>query len=163
MPDISNVDKLAALLGEQLLSRQLFIATAESCTGGGIAEAITRVAGSSQWFGFGWVTYANNAKHSQLGVSEQTLKSVGAVSNEVVEQMADGARRRAGADIALAVSGIAGPDGGSAEKPVGSVYLGWSTGEGVSSTLLSLTGDRHSIREQTVIAALEKALELAGR
>ncbi len=161
MSSILTIDDLAIKLGQQLLARRLFIATAESCTGGGIAEAITRVAGSSQWFGFGWVTYANSAKHSQLGVSEHSLQTVGAVSAEVVEQMAEGARRRARADIAIAVSGIAGPDGGSVEKPVGTVYLGWSTSLGVQSMLLNLSGDRQHIREQTVIAALHKALVLA--
>lgn len=160
MSDMSVIDSLAERLGQRLLADQKTIATAESCTGGGIAEAITRVPGSSQWFGFGWVTYANAAKQSQLGVTAQSLADEGAVSAIVVEQMAMGARTRSGADLAVAVSGVAGPDGGSVSKPVGTVYLGWAGLRNSGSVLLSLTGSRQSIRQQTVIAALEKALEL---
>ncbi len=156
-----TIDKLAQQLGQLLKSNGQRIATAESCTGGGIAEAITRIAGSSQWFEYGWVTYANAAKQQELGVSSDTLAQVGAVSAAVVEQMATGAAQQAGADMAVAVSGIAGPDGGSAEKPVGTVWLGWVFRQQAGSRCLHLNGSRRSIRQQTVVAALMQAIELA--
>ncbi|SDN35062.1 CinA family protein [Pseudomonas jinjuensis] len=157
----SAITELSARLGSKLLARQLQVSTAESCTGGGIAEAITRVAGSSAWFEAGYVTYSNRQKTLQLGVPEQLFGEVGAVSREVVEAMARGACERSGAHFAVAVSGIAGPDGGSAEKPVGTVWLAWADGEKTFAEKRLFAGDRATVRQQTVAAALAGLLRLA--
>ena len=129
--------------------------TAESCTGGGIAEAITRIAGSSAWFEAGFVTYSNQQKTRQLEVPEPLFTRVGAVSREVVEAMVQGAQAQSGARFAVAVSGVAGPGGGSPEKPVGTVWLAWGAGDEVSSERRHFAGNRDEVRRQTVIAALE--------
>jgi nicotinamide-nucleotide amidase len=131
------------------------IATAESCTGGMIAAAITDIAGSSAVFGFGFVTYADTAKTAMLGVPAELIAAHGAVSEAVARAMAMGARERAGADVAVAVTGIAGPDGGSVEKPVGTVWFGLATREGVRAERIMFAGDRASVRAQTVEHALE--------
>ncbi len=136
------------------------MSTAESCTGGGIAEAITRIAGSSAWFEAGYVTYSNRQKTRQLGVPEALFGQVGAVSQEVVEAMVKGAQLASGARFAVAVSGVAGPGGGSADKPVGTVWLAWSDGQQVVSERRQFDGDREAVRRQTVIAALEGLLQL---
>lgn len=151
--------ELAYRCGMALQQRGLQVATAESCTGGGIAEAITRIAGSSAWFGLGWVTYSNAAKTAQLGVPRMLLDAHGAVSREVVVAMAEGARQRADADWAVAVSGIAGPDGGSAEKPVGTVWLAWAGRHETHVQCQLFTGDRSQVREQTVVLALEELIK----
>lgn len=151
--------ELAYRCGMALQQRGLQVATAESCTGGGIAEAITRIAGSSAWFGQGWVTYSNAAKTAQLGVPRMLLDARGAVSREVVVAMAEGARQRADADWAVAVSGIAGPDGGSAEKPVGTVWLAWAGRDETHVQCQLFTGDRSQVREQTVVLALEELIK----
>lgn len=151
--------ELAYRCGMALQQRGLQVATAESCTGGGIAEAITRIAGSSAWFGHGWVTYSNAAKTAQLGVPRTLLDAHGAVSREVVVAMAEGARQRADADWAVAVSGIAGPDGGSAEKPVGTVWLAWAGRDETHALCRLFTGDRAQVREQTVVLALEELIK----
>lgn len=135
------------------------IATAESCTGGWIAKSLTDVAGSSAAFGFGVVSYSNDAKTRTLGVSDKALAEHGAVSEAVVREMAEGALRLSGADYAVAVSGIAGPGGGSEEKPVGTVWIAWSGRDG-SQWLTSVAqhrfdGDRDAVRRQTVTEALE--------
>ena len=128
---------------------------AESCTGGGIASAITDIAGSSQWFHAGFVTYANDAKQQLLRVSPETLVSEGAVSGAVVRQMAEGALMATSADIAVAVSGVAGPDGGTEDKPVGMVWFAWAMKNGVVTTLcVQFEGDRAAVRQ----AAVEQAL-----
>lgn len=150
----SDITRLAGKLGRALLARGGQVTTAESCTGGGIAEAITRIAGSSRWFGQGWVTYSNDAKVGQLGVNVFTLRRHGAVSEAVVRAMAEGARERAGADWAVAVSGIAGPDGGSADKPVGLVWFAWSGAAGSEAESRVFAGDREAVRAQTVRHAL---------
>lgn len=150
----SEITRLAADLGACLLAQGLQVTTAESCTAGGIAEAITRIAGSSRWFGQGWVTYSNAAKSSQLGVNSFTLKRLGAVCEPVVLAMAEGARERAGADWAVAVSGIAGPDGGSPEKPVGLVWFAWAGPAGCEAASVVFPGDREAVRAQTVRHAL---------
>lgn len=150
----SGVTRLAADLGAALLAQGLQVTTAESCTAGGIAEAITRIAGSSRWFGQGWVTYSNAAKTSQLGVNSFTLRRHGAVCEAVVRAMAEGARTRAGADWAVAVSGIAGPDGGSPEKPVGLVWFAWAGPAGCDAASVVFAGDREAVRVQTVRHAL---------
>jgi nicotinamide-nucleotide amidase len=150
----NNLDSLAADLGQKLLARGWVVTTAESCTGGGVAHAITSVAGSSAWFERGYVTYSNKAKTEMLGVPLSLIESFGAVSQQVVEAMATGARSLAGADIAVAISGIAGPDGGTPEKPVGTVWFAWSCSERVVSGFHLLPGDRVAVRR----AALEIAL-----
>lgn len=146
-----------------LQQRGLQVATAESCTGGGIAEAITRIAGSSAWFGQGWVTYSNTAKVSQLGVPPALLEAHGAVSLEVVMAMAEGARERAAADWGVAVSGVAGPGGGSIEKPVGMVWLAWAGADGTHVQCRQFAGDRAQVREQTVALALEELIHQVCR
>lgn len=159
---MDRITELARRLGEALRARQQQVATAESCTGGGIAEAITRIAGSSQWFEAGYVTYSNRQKSLQLGVPEALFASVGAVSREVVEAMAHGACQRSGASLAVAVSGIAGPDGGTPDKPVGTVWLAWQSGEQVFSCRCQFAGDRQAVREHTVERALEGLLRLTA-
>lgn len=148
---ISTAKYLVSLLSENHKS----IATAESCTGGMIGQSLTSVPGASEVYGFGFITYANEAKEKLLGVSHETLLLHGAVSPETAREMAEGARKVSGADIAVAVTGIAGPGGGTSEKPVGLVYVGISTESGTWAEKLSLCGSRDDIRKQTVIAALE--------
>jgi nicotinamide-nucleotide amidase len=150
---------LAQTVGELLQLRKQTVATAESCTGGLIAGAITEIAGSSAWFGFGFVTYANAAKQQLLGVSEQLLDEYGAVSEAVVRVMAEGALRNAGSDWAVAVSGVAGPSGGSTEKPVGTVWLAWAGPAGITTELQHFAGGRHEIRQQIVEHALAGLIE----
>ena len=150
-----HIEQLAGELGEALLARSWHVTCAESCTGGGIGSAITSVAGSSNWFGAGFVTYSNTHKHEILGVSPAILETYGAVSRQVVLAMARGARTAAGADISVGVSGIAGPDGGTEEKPVGTVWIAWSTEEMEVADCYHFPGDRGEVREQTVIVALE--------
>ncbi|HYQ52599.1 MAG TPA: nicotinamide-nucleotide amidohydrolase family protein [Pseudomonas sp.] len=154
------ITALSTRLGEHLRRLNAQVTTAESCTGGGIAEAITRVPGSSAWFEAGYVTYSNAQKTRQLGVLEPLFSQVGAVSQEVVEAMARGAQRASGARFAVAVSGVAGPDGGSAAKPVGTVWLAWADGEHLRSERRHFEGDREAVRRQTVIAALDGLLQL---
>lgn len=153
---------LSTRLGEHLRRFNAQVTTAESCTGGGIAEAITRIPGSSAWFEAGYVTYSNAQKTRQLQVPEALFSQVGAVSQEVVEAMVRGARAASGARFAVAVSGVAGPDGGSPAKPVGTVWLAWADGELVSSECRHFDGDRENVRRQTVIAALEGLLHLGA-
>ena len=143
--------RIARLLEE----RGMRIATAESCTGGWIAKTLTDIPGSSAWFEYGFVTYGNNAKITMLGIEPATIDEYGAVSREVAEAMAIGARVVADADLAVAVTGIAGPDGGTADKPVGTVWICWDGPERRSLTrLVEFSGDRDDVRRQTVIAAL---------
>jgi nicotinamide-nucleotide amidase len=156
---MSASDCLARALGELLLARGETVVTAESCTGGLIAGAITEIAGSSAWFGFGFVTYANEAKQQLLGVPEPVLAQHGAVSEAAVRIMASQALRAAKADWAIAVSGVAGPAGGSEEKPVGTVWLAWSGPAGTATELRHFSGDRHAVRQQTVERALAGLIE----
>lgn len=145
---------LVSELSDLLLSGSLQITTAESCTGGLIAAALTDMPGSSAWFGQSVVTYSNAAKQRLLGVPASILSEHGAVSEACVLAMAAGARDRAGCDIAVAVSGIAGPDGAVPGKPVGTVWLAWAMAEAVSAELLHLQGNRLAVREQAVVHAL---------
>jgi len=154
------ITALSTRLGEHLRRLNAQVTTAESCTGGGIAEAITRVPGCSAWFEAGYVTYSNSQKTRQLGVPEPLFSQVGAVSQEVVEAMARGAQVASGARFAVAVSGVAGPDGGSPAKPVGTVWVAWADGEHVISERRHFDGDREAVRRQTVIAALDGLLQL---
>ena len=153
----------AVRLIDLLKSRGEMIVTAESCTGGLIAGALTDIAGSSDAVFGGYVTYANRAKIEMIGVDEQLIELWGAVSESVADAMADGARETAGVEVALAVTGIAGPGGGSAEKPVGLVYLACTTAAG-TQVIERRFGDigRQQVREATVIAALDLALECVG-
>lgn len=155
--------QLAAQLGVQLIEAKAQVTTAESCTGGGIAEAITRIPGSSAWFEAGYVTYSNGQKSKQLGVPEVLFGIVGAVSQEVVEAMVRGAQTNSGARYAVAVSGVAGPDGGTAEKPVGTIWLAWGDGERLFSGRRQFSGDRAEVRRQTVEAALAGLLRLLAQ
>jgi nicotinamide-nucleotide amidase len=158
-----ELDVLARRVGEALTARGLWLATAESCTGGWIAEAVTAIAGSSGWFDRGFVTYSNAAKADMLGVRDDTLDTHGAVSEATVSEMAAGALARSRADLAVAVSGVAGPGGGSAAKPVGTVCLAWARrGAPTATTTVHLAGDRAAVRRQTVLLALQGVLERCG-
>lgn len=141
-------------LATLLLRRGQRLVTAESCTGGLIAGALTALPGSSVWFERGWVTYSNAAKIEELGIDAHLLMTHGAVSEEVAAAMATGARTRGQADFALSVTGIAGPDGGTPEKPVGTVCFGWSTPTHTLTETWHFTGDRQRVREQSVSQAL---------
>ena len=153
---------LAEKLGAALKAKGLMLTTAESCTGGWIAQAVTAVPGSSEWFERGFVTYTNIAKQEMLGVAEATLIAHGAVSEPVVREMVVGALTHSHAHIALSVSGVAGPGGGTPAKPVGTVCFGWGVkGSGVGAVTLVLEGDREGVRRRAVAFALEKALALA--
>ncbi|GLR14348.1 nicotinamide-nucleotide amidohydrolase family protein [Chitinimonas viridis] len=145
---------LAEALGLALLARGWRVTAAESCTGGGIASAITDIPGSSAWFDMAFVTYSNAAKQQLVGVPAAVLVQHGAVSEVVARQMAEGALTAAGADLAVAVSGIAGPSGGSADKPVGMVCFAWATSTGTDAETRHFSGDRASVRLQTVQYAL---------
>lgn len=158
---VNELEALAATLGEALSARGWLLATAESCTGGWVAEAVTAIAGSSSWFDRGFVTYSNEAKQEMLGVQVATLAQHGAVSEAVVREMAEGALVRSRADLALAISGIAGPTGGSAEKPVGTVWIAWGTRAGEQlARCFHFDGDRTAVRRQSVAAALQGALRM---
>jgi nicotinamide-nucleotide amidase len=151
---------LAAELGQRLRSARLIVTTAESCTGGWIAKCITDVPGSSAWFHLGHVTYSDAAKQDALGVSAEALAAHGAVSEPVVREMALGALARGRADIAVAVSGVAGPAGGSAAKPVGTVCLAWAHGSALLSATERFYGTRDAVRRQSVDRALRGLIAL---
>lgn len=156
-----RIDRLAQQLGDLLFERKLKIATVESCTGGFISEAITRIPGSSSWFDRGFVTYTNVAKQDLVGVSSDTLNTHGAVSRAVAREMASGGIRSSRADLAVSVTGIAGPDGGSKEKPVGSVWIAWADRDGnITDRGFHFEGDRQKVREASVESALSGAIEL---
>jgi nicotinamide-nucleotide amidase len=152
---------IAHQLGEVLFEKGWMMACAESCTGGGIAAAVTEIAGSSQWFDRGFVTYSNQAKQDMLGVTKETLENHGAVSEQTVREMVTGALSRSGAQVSVAVSGIAGPSGGTDEKPVGTVCLAWLVeGQEPVAHTEHFGGDRSSVREQTVLFALQGLLSV---
>jgi nicotinamide-nucleotide amidase len=157
-----NLKRLGAQVGRRLLKQHRHVATAESCTGGWIAKTLTDIAGSSQWFVEGFVTYSNESKVQRLGVPLAVLEKQGAVSEATVRAMAAGALRRSKAQVAVAVTGIAGPDGGSPGKPVGTVWLGWATRRGrtirVGTKLKHFRGNRDSVRRKTVRVALQGLL-----
>jgi nicotinamide-nucleotide amidase len=155
--------ELAERLGYSLKAKGYKIATAESCTGGLIAALITEIPGSSAWFDRGFVTYSNNAKVDMLSVNPETLVNFGAVSAETAAEMVAGALANSEADWAIAVTGTAGPDGGSEKKPVGTVYVAWQSKDGISKVeRLSLSGNRHQIRQQTVENALNGILMICS-
>ena len=154
-----EITALAAKVGDALKARGLMIATAESCTGGGIAEAITRIPGSSAWFDRGFVTYSYEAKVDLLGVKRESLLDYGAVSAETAHDMAEGAISRSRAQVAVAVTGIAGPEGGMPGKPVGTVWLAWKfPKKPIVSEVCHFSGNRASVRQQTVAHALMQLL-----
>ena len=160
MPD-SVLYKLAEEVGAALKARGLMLASAESCTGGWVSEAVTMVPGSSDWFERGFVTYTYISKREMLGVKEATLENRGAVSEEVVREMAQGALARSHAQVAVAVSGVAGPGGGTPEKPVGTVCFAWGMKDGKPrSETMRFSGDRESVRRQSVEHALKGVLAL---
>jgi nicotinamide-nucleotide amidase len=156
-----ELEGLARRLGRCLAAVDLRLVTAESCTGGWIAKVLTDIPGSSAWLDRGFVTYSNESKQEVLGVPQSTLDTQGAVSEATVRQMALGALARSRAQVAVAVSGIAGPGGGSADKPVGTVCLAWALTQGSIETRRAyFAGDREAVRRQTVRYAIEFLIEL---
>ena len=162
MLEEKNLLPLAQRLGELLVSRNHFLCTAESCTGGGIASLITSLAGSSAWFDRAYVTYSNAAKMSMLGVTERSLEEYGAVSEQVAREMVEGALKNSGTNLAVSVTGIAGPGGGTAEKPVGTVCFAWTDGHDCRSQTTLFRGDRAAVRSASIEFALVGLVELAS-
>jgi nicotinamide-nucleotide amidase len=155
VPNDAELTVRAGRIASDVQQHRFTLATAESCTGGWIAKVLTDLAGSSAWFNGGVVSYSNEAKVALLGVSPETLQRFGAVSEQAVLEMATGAQDRFGVDMAVAVTGIAGPTGGSPQKPVGTVWIGWKRrGAEAQATLFHFAGDREAVRRQTVAAAL---------
>jgi nicotinamide-nucleotide amidase len=158
-----ELHQLASELGNTLLARGWMLATAESCTGGWVGQSITALPGSSHWYERGFITYANAAKIEMLGVPAEIIASHGAVSEETASAMAAGALAHSHAQAALAISGIAGPGGGTPQKPVGLVCYGWALGDGtIMSSTCRLDGDREEIRSRAVAASLRGLIELIG-
>lgn len=163
IPMDTELSALAERVGEALKRCGLMLVTAESCTGGWVSKVLTDIPGSSAWFERGFVTYTNAAKQEMLGVGAATLDAHGAVSENVVGEMAQGALHRSRAQIALAISGVAGPGGGSLDKPVGMVCLAWAAhGRPPRTQTRQFLGNREQVRRQAVIAALEGVLDLLG-
>ena len=156
-----DVTRLAHLLAGACKRHGVHLAIAESCTGGGVAAACTRISGSSDWFERGMVTYTDVAKREMLGVAEETLAAHGAVSEEVAREMAAGALKHSHADICVAVTGIAGPTGGVPGKPVGTVHFAWGVRDGqIQARLFHFQGDRAAVRLQSVAIALQGLIDL---
>jgi nicotinamide-nucleotide amidase len=156
-----TITTLATLAGSALLKGGHMLATAESCTGGGIAEAVTRISGSSAWFDRGFVTYSNTAKSEMLGVAASAIAQYGAVSEDTARAMASGALAHSGATHSLSVTGVAGPTGGTGKNPVGTVCFAWAErGGAVTAERKHFDGDREAVRRQTVIHALQGLLRL---
>jgi nicotinamide-nucleotide amidase len=160
---MNTLIELATQAGQRLKERGLVLATAESCTGGGVAQAITEIAGSSAWFDCGFVTYSNASKMSLLNVPSDILEQYGAVSTETAAAMCEGTLRNSKATIALSTTGIAGPDGGVPGKPVGTICFGWAVNDLTQVERRLFSGDRHAVREQTVEYALRGLLTLIDR
>lgn len=157
----TSIYKLATKLGQVFMNANLCCAVAESCTGGGLAAAITDIPGSSQWFDRGFVTYSNESKQQMLNVPAQMIATHGAVSEAVARAMAEGALASSKANRSVAITGIAGPNGGSIEKPVGTVWIAWTDGKHTTRTQCYLfSGDRLAIRQQAVKSALEGLIDL---
>ncbi|MBK0099645.1 nicotinamide-nucleotide amidase [Erwinia sp. S63] len=155
-----QLQQLSQRIGEQLKKRKATVTAAESCTGGWIAKVFTDISGSSAWFERGFVTYSNEAKQQMVGVQTATLAQYGAVSEQTVREMARGACNAAAAEFGIAVSGIAGPDGGSTEKPVGTVWLAIAgPGDRVLTQRQLFAGDRDAVRRQSVAWALQTLLD----
>ncbi len=159
--DLTKLHKLSSELGDILESKKLYFTSAESCTGGWVGKAITSVRGSSGWFGCGFITYSNSSKQRILNVSNQTLKNFGAVSEEVVKEMVLGALDRSAADLGVAISGVAGPDGGTKERPVGTVCLAWALKENLITTSVEkFNGNREEVRYYSVERALLGSIDI---
>lgn len=157
----AHLETLAMRVATVMQQHALMLASAESCTGGWIAKTLTDLSGSSAWFEAGVVSYSNEAKMSLLGVRKETLGRCGAVSEETALEMASGTMNRLNADVAVAVTGIAGPTGGTPEKPVGTVWIGWQRrGDAARAQRFHFDGDRDAVRRQTVAAALEGVLAM---
>lgn len=167
--DAQRIEKLAAQLGRALREQHLALATAESCTAGGVAYAVTLAAGSSQWFDRGFITYSNESKVQVLGVAPAYLRDFGAVSEPVARAMALGALSHSAAQVAIAITGLAGPGGGSDAKPVGTVCFAWAIRRDarqspwVKTVTESLDGDRSAIRTQSILLALETMISLLAQ
>jgi nicotinamide-nucleotide amidase len=160
---LDALETVAAAVGARLKDKGMTLATAESCTGGWVAQAVTTVSGSSEWFDRGFVTYSNEAKREMLGVRRETLDAHGAVSEEAAREMAEGALAASRAQAALAITGVAGPAGGTPQKPVGMVCFAWALPDGrVDAVTRRFDGDRAAVRRQSVIFALEGLLERLG-
>ncbi|RSZ56795.1 CinA family protein [Massilia atriviolacea] len=156
----NDILDLSAKVGRALQAKGLLLVTAESCTGGGVAQAITEVAGSTAWFDCGFVTYSNASKTELLDVSAALIAQLGTVSEEVAAAMASGALANSNAHVALSTTGIAGPSGAVPGKPVGTVCFGWARGDAVHTERLVFSGDRQAVREQTVVHALQGLLRI---
>jgi nicotinamide-nucleotide amidase len=158
-----TLDALAVQVGARLKERGWLLATAESCTGGWVAQVVTSVSGSSEWFERGFVTYSNDAKRDMLGVRAATLERHGAVSEETAREMAAGALAASRAHVAVAITGVAGPTGGTPGKPVGMVCLAWAVrGGAVESTTRRFGGDREAVRRESVVLGLQGVIDRAA-
>ena len=156
--------RLSARVGDALQQRRLTLATAESCTGGWVSQVLTSIPGCSQWFERGYITYSNRSKEEMLGVPGALIEREGAVSEAVVRAMAEGVLERSPARVSVAISGIAGPEGGTPSKPVGTIWLAWATaGQPTRARSSHFAGDREMVRQQAVMAALQGVLDLVGR
>ncbi|MFZ6746539.1 CinA family protein [Undibacterium sp. JH2W] len=155
---MQNAIELATQVGEELKSKKLILSIAESCTGGGVAHAITEIAGSSEWFDCGFVTYSNSSKTELLDIPAALIAQHGAVSEEIAAAMAQGALANSEAHLSLSTTGIAGPSGAVPGKPVGTICFGWVVGGVTHTERLVFAGDRKAVREQTVVHALDKLL-----
>lgn len=163
VPDDQALHRIAVDVGERLRAGRHMLATAESCTGGWISKVVTDIAGSSEWFDCGMAVYSYEAKQAMLGVHPNTLEVHGAVSRETAIEMVSGALVHSGASLAVAVTGIAGPGGGSEDKPVGTVWIAWKRRGGyASASVFRFEGDREAVRRQTVGKALEGVAALLG-
>lgn len=157
------LDELIAQIATSLKNSKLMLATAESCTGGGLSYVLTSFSGSSDWFERGFVTYSNEAKIEMLGVNESTIQREGAVSEFTAREMAEGALKHSHASMSIAITGIAGPNGGSPDKPVGTVWIAWAKLDAATITeLFHFPGDREAIRKQSIMKALDKLLYIIG-
>jgi nicotinamide-nucleotide amidase len=155
-----NTTDLTKTLAEILLSRNWTVSLAESCTGGLVCATLTELAGSSEWFERGYITYSNEAKTESLNVPAVLIESHGAVSEQVAKAMAEGARIHSGSNVAISITGIAGPSGGSAEKPVGTVCFGWATENQTLTKTIHFDGDRQAVRQQAAEFALTELIAL---
>lgn len=155
IPSDDDLQQLTAQVADDLLNREWLLSVAESCTGGWVAKCCTDLAGSSAWFDRGFVTYSNQAKNDMLGVTFSTLKQYGAASKQTVIEMAQGALTHSNANVSLAISGIAGPTGGTEDKPVGTVWLAWASKTTTKTQMYLFTGDRDAVRRQAVLTALQ--------
>ena len=155
-----NATDLTKTLAQILLSRNWTVSLAESCTGGLVCSTLTELAGSSEWFERGYITYSNEAKTECLGVPAELIEAHGAVSEQVAKAMAEGARMNSGSNVAISITGVAGPSGGSAEKPVGTVFFGWTTENQTLIKTMRFNGNRQMVRQQATEFALTELIAL---